>query len=202
MDRMFGIGEFFESVFGPYGWFGAVLLVFIIFFIDAMSIPTFPELFFVIAFMMIIAPTVELGLILLATAVVAEVAGVTLLYLIVERVRVPERIKRVADKYIKFLVCSDERMLLVNRIAPMVPFAGAFVSLIDSWKLSRALFYIVVGCVVKYGLILLMSGFFYNYFDSGDAQMYTVIFIIIVIIVSIIASFLRKKKRGLANENS
>jgi hypothetical protein len=200
---MFGISEFFESVFGPYGWIGAALLVFFIFFIDAMSVPTFPELFFVIAFMMIIVPTVQLGLLLLGAAIIAEVAGVTLLYLIVERVRVPERIKKIADKYIKFLVCSDERMLLINRIAPMVPFAGAFVSLVDSWKISRALFYIVIGCIVKYGFILLMSGFFFTYFNSGDAQMYTIIFIIIVIAVSIAASLLRKKKGGLATiENS
>jgi hypothetical protein len=199
---MFGIGEFFEGIFGPYGWIGAVLLVFFIFFIDAMSIPTLPELFFVIGFMMIITPTIELGLILLAAAVVAEVAGVTLLYLIVERVRVPERIKKIADKYINFLVCSDERILLVNRIAPMVPFAGAFISLIDSWKLSRSLLYVVIGCIVKYGFILIMSGFFYTYFSSGDAQFYTVIFIFVVIAVSFAAAFLRKKKGGLANENS
>ncbi|MDR0777953.1 MAG: hypothetical protein LBE48_00730 [Methanomassiliicoccaceae archaeon] len=198
---MFGIGEFFESIFGPYGWIGAALLVFFIFFVDAMSVPTLPELFFVIAFMMIIAPTVQLGLLLLGAAIVAEVVGVTLLYLIVERVRVPERIKKIADKYIKFLVCSDERMLLINRVAPLVPFAGAFISLVDSWKLSRALLYVVIGCIVKYGFILLMSGFFYTYFSSGDAQMYTIIFIVVVIIVSIAAAFLRKKKGGLANEN-
>ena len=198
---MFSIGAWMQDVFGPWGMIGVILFVFLIFFIDALVFPTLPELFFIIGFMF--EPTLEFGLILLATAAVAEVLGITLLYYVVEHIRVPERVKKIADRYVKFLVCGDERMLLVNRAAPMIPFAGAFISIIDSWKLSRSLFYVVIGCIVKYGLIMIMSDFFFKYFsEEGDAQMYTIIFIIVIIAVSMIAAFMRKKKGGLADENS
>jgi len=203
---MFGIGEWLQGVFGPYGVIGVILFVFLIFFIDALVFPTLPELFFIFGFMAMpqetFAQMVEYGLYLLSAAVIAEVAGITLLYWIVEHVRVPERIKRIADRYVKFLIVSDERMLLVNRVAPVIPFAGAFISLIDDWRISKALFYVVIGCILKYGLILLMSSFFFSYFSSGDAETYTIIFIIAVIVISMIAAFSKKKKEGLANENS
>jgi len=202
VNDVFGIGEWLQDVFGPYGVLGILVFVFLIFFIDAMSIPTLPELFFIIGFMAMPEQTLWYGAQLLGTAVIAEAAGITLLYLIVERVHVPDRIKKIADKYVKFLIVSDERMLLINRAAPMIPFAGAFISLMDDWKLSRALFYNAIGCVLKYGLILLMSSFFFKFFSDGEAQTYTLIFIFAVIAISLAAAFLRKKKEGLADENS
>ena len=199
---MFGIGEWLQDVFGPYGVIGVILFVFLIFFIDAIVFPTLPELFFIIGFMAMPEQTVEYGLYLLGAAVIAEVAGISLLYWIVEHIRVPVRIKRIADKYVKFLIVKDERMLLVNRVAPVIPFAGAFISLIDDWRYSRAMFYVILGCVLKYGLILMMSSFFFSYFSSKDAELYTIIFIFAVIVISIIAAFAKRKKEGLADENS
>ena len=199
---MLGIGEWLQDVFGPYGVLGVLVFVFLIFFIDALFFPTLPELFFIIGFMAMPEQTPVYGLYLLATAVIAEAAGITLLYWIVEHIKVPERIKKIADKYIKFLIVSDERMLLVNRAAPVIPFAGAFISLIDDWKLSRSLFYIALGCVIKYGIILLLSSIFFSYFSSGDAQLYTMILIFVIIAISIIAAFAKRKKGGLTNENS
>ena len=197
---MFSIGEWMYDLFGPDNAVIVILFVFLIFFIDALFFPTLPELFFIIGFMY--DPTFTFGLQLLGAAVIAEIAGISLLYWIVEHVRVPDRIKRIADRYVKFLVVSDERMLLVNRVAPMIPFAGAFISLIDSWRFSKALFYVVIGCIIKYGIIMLMSGFFFDYFESGAAQTYTIIFIIAVIAVSMAAAFLKKRKEGITNENS
>jgi membrane protein DedA with SNARE-associated domain len=84
----------------------------------------------------------------------------------------------------------------------MIPFAGAFISLIDDWKLSRSLFYVVLGCLLKYGIIMIMSNFFFEYFSSGDAQLYTILLIVAVIAISITAAFVKKKREGLSNENS
>lgn len=194
---MFSIGDWMYNLFGNDAW-GVLLCVFLIFLIDALVFPTLPELFFVIGFMY--DPTLEFGIALLIVAAIAEIIGITVLYWVVEHIRVPEKIKNIADRYVKFLVCSDERILLVNRAAPMIPFAGAFVSIIESWRLSKALFYVVLGCFIKYGIILLMSDFFFKYFSGDDAQTYTIIFIFIVIAVSFIAAFI-KKKRSPVNEN-
>jgi len=187
------IGGWMYGFFGPYGGWGVLLCIMLIFLIDALIFPTLPELFFVIGF--IYDPTPIFGLELLFAAAIGEIIGITALYFVVEKIRIPTKIKNIADKYVNFLVVSDERILLVNRLAPMIPFAGAFISIIDSWKLSRALFYIVFGCFLKYGVILLMSSFFYTYFSSDAAQTYTIIFVFAVIIVSFIASFLKKKKK-------
>jgi hypothetical protein len=196
---MFNIGDWMYDLLGPDSAAIVILFIFLIFLIDAIAFPTLPELFFIIGFMY--DPSLSFGFILLFAVVIAEVIGITLLYYVVEHVRVPERIKRIADRYVKFLVFSDERMLLVNRVAPMVPFAGAFISLIDGWKLSRSLLYVVIGCLLKYGIIMMMSSFFFEYFTEGDAQLYTIILIIAVIAISMAAAFLKRKKGGLANEN-
>ncbi|MFA6710283.1 MAG: hypothetical protein WCR83_03035 [Candidatus Methanomethylophilaceae archaeon] len=187
------IGGWMYGFFGPYGGWGVLLCIMLIFLIDALIFPTLPELFFVIGF--IYNPTLTFGVELLFAAAIGEVIGISILYLVVENISVPAKIKKVADRYINFLVVSDERILLVNRVAPMIPFAGAFISIVDSWKLSRALMYVVMGCFLKYGVILLMSGFFYAYFSSDAAQTYTIVFVFIVIIVSFIVSMLKKKKK-------
>jgi len=196
---MFNIGDWIYDLFGPYGAWGILLCIFLIFLIDAIAFPTLPELFFVIGFMY--NPTLEFGFQLLMVAIVAEIIGISTLYWIVEHVRVPARIKNIAEKYVKFLIVSDERMLLVNRAAPMIPFAGAFISIIEDWRLSRAMVYIILGCVLKYGLIMLMSNFFFTYFNSGDAQTYTILFVIAVIVISLIFAYFKKKRSGLANES-
>ena len=193
--RVFSIGDWMYDVFGPYGAWGILVFVFLIFFIDAVVFPTLPELFFIIAFMY--DPTVPWGAAILCTAVVAEIAGIGLLYAVVERIRIPRRIKAVADRYVDFLVVSDERILLVNRVAPMIPFAGAFISIIDSWRIGRALSYVALGCLLKYGAIMLMSSFFYAYFSGPDAQSITLIFIVAVSALSMAAAFIKRKRTGL-----
>ncbi|MGN0098984.1 MAG: hypothetical protein ACI38Y_06640, partial [Candidatus Methanomethylophilaceae archaeon] len=77
------------------------------------------------------------------------------------------------------------------------PFAGAFIALIDSWDPKKCVFYIVTGCILKYGAILLASGFFYSFFTGKMAQQVMLVFIIAVIVVSFIASYVKKKRSGL-----
>ena len=192
---MIDIGGWMMDIFGPYGAWGILLVLFLIFYIDAVFFPTLPEIFFIIGFMY--DPTPVWGITILIIASLAEAAGLSTLYYIVEKIGVPERIKGIADKYADFLIVSDEKMLLVNRLAPMLPFAGAFVSLIHSWTLKRALIYNFIGCYVKYGIILLFANFFYAYFGSQDAQLYTIIFVIIVMVLSIIAAIYKKRKAGI-----
>ncbi len=192
---MIDIGGWMMDTFGPYGAIGIIIVIFLIFYIDAVFFPTLPEIFFIIGFMY--DPTPVWGLTILITASLAEAAGLSTLYYIVEKIGVPERIKGIADKYADFLIVSDEKMLLVNRVAPMLPFAGAFISLIHSWTLKRALIYNFIGCYLKYGIILIFAEFFYSYFGSSEAQLYTIIFVIAVMVLSIIAAIIKKRKAGI-----
>ena len=126
-----------------------------------------------------------------------ELIGIFSLYYIVSRIRVPRRIADIADRYIAFLVVSDEKALLMNRVAPMIPFAGAFIALVDSWDPRKCVFYIVLGCVLKYGAIMMASNFFFEYFSGDTAMTVTLVFIIAVIILSFVASYVRKRRSGL-----
>ena len=180
------------DIFGPYGMAGVIAMVFVAFLIDATVFPFLPEIFIIIGFAY--EPTPEFAVVLLLTAIVAECLGNTLLYCAVEKFGLPKRLKRIMNKYVSILIMNDERMMLLNRIAPMIPYSGAFISVIESWKLSRALFYIVIGCILKYGLILSMSTFFYSYFTSDVAQYVMIGFVLLILAISLIASYTRKKR--------
>ncbi len=190
-----GLGDWLFGLFADMGDPGTFLCVFLLFLIDALCIPTLPELFMVLGFSS--NPTVEFGLTLLLGAIVAELVGVFTLYYIVSRVRVPERVSRIANRYIDFLALSDERIILVNRMAPMIPFLGAFIAMVDTWDKRKCAFYIVLGCILKYGIILMASGFFQNYLGSDMARTVTLAFVFAVIIISFVASFIKKRKEGL-----
>ena len=190
------IGDWLYGVFGPYGYIGILVFIFLLFYIDSLIFPTLPEVFFILSFMY--DPTPYWGMILLLVGAVAEFAGVTSLYLVVERIRVPERIRSVADKYSKFLILNDERMILVNRVAPVMPFTGAFISLIESWDIKRAWFYLILGYVLKYGAILLFANFFFAFFSGPQAEVLSIVMIIIVMAVSLLMAYRKKKREGLS----
>ena len=190
------IGDWLYGVFGPYGYIGILVFIFLLFYIDSLIFPTLPEVLFILSFMY--DPTPYWGMILLLVGAVAEFAGVTSLYLVVERIRVPERIRSVADKYSKFLILNDERMILVNRVAPVMPFTGAFISLIESWEIKRAWFYLILGYVLKYGAILLFANFFFAFFSGPQAEVLSIVMIIIVMAVSLLMAYRKKKREGLS----
>lgn len=180
------------DLFGPYGGAGVVLVVFLAFLIDATVFPFLPEIFIILGFSY--DPTPGFAVVLLIAAIIAECMGNTILYMIVEKYGLPQKLKNVMEKYVEFLIVSDERMMLVNRIAPMIPYSGAFISVIEGWTLKRALFYVVIGCILKYGLVLSMSSLFYNYFSSEVAQWMMIGLVIIILIISFVASYIRKKR--------
>ena len=188
-------GDWLFSLFEGLGPEWVLLCICLLFLLDAILIPTLPEVFFIMGFDR--QPTVLFGGELLLAAIIGELIGIFSLYYVVKHIRVPKRISKIADKYVNFLIVSDEKALLMNRIAPMIPFAGAFIALIESWDPKKCVFYIVTGCILKYGAILLASGFFYTFFTGRMAQQVMLVFIIAVIVVSFIASYVKKKRSGL-----
>ncbi len=188
-------GDWLFSLFDGFGPEWVLLCIGLLFLLDALLVPTLPEVFFIMGFDR--QPTALFGAELLGVAIIGELIGIFTLYYVVKHIRVPKKISRIADKYVNFLIVSDEKALLMNRVAPMIPFAGAFIALVDSWDPRKCVFYIVTGCILKYGAILLASGFFYSFFTGRMAQQVMLIFIIAVIVVSFVASYVKKKKTGL-----
>jgi len=189
-----GIGQIISELFGPLGAVGGVLCIFLLFFIDAIIFPTLPELFTVLVYTQGYGlDPLLFGGVLLGTIMVAEVAGLLTLYTIVRWARVPERIQRVIMNYRDFLVCQDERMILINRVAPVLPFMGAFVALCR-WDLKRSVAYTLIGGGLKYGIILALSGFFLSYMERGTATTVTIVMVLVVIALSLVATLYRKRR--------
>jgi len=53
-------------------------------------------------------------------------------------------------------VVHDERLLLLNRIAPIVPYTGAFIATCN-WNLKKCAVYIFASAIVKFSIIVLIS---------------------------------------------
>ncbi len=170
---------------------GILISVFIVFYVDAVIFPALPELFTIGFFLL--EPTIWFAFEILLTIMLAEVLGFTTLYFIVKRVRVPKVIEKAATKYCKFLVVSDEKVILVNRVAPVIPFVGAFAALQD-WNYGKCILYTLIGGVLKYGVILALANVFYAYLSSDAALWASVILVLAVIAISFVWSFFRRKR--------
>lgn len=191
---MAGITDIIISIFNPTNVVGGLICIFLLFYIDAIIFPTVPELFTVGIFAsQTQISTLGFGLLILVTIAISEVLGFCTLYYIVRKVKVPRLIQRGVDKFQAFLIYPDERMILVNRIAPIVPFLGAFASLCN-WSLKKSLTYVLIGGVIKYGLILLASGLFIEYWGGPNATIAVLTLVIGVIVISFVASYYRKKR--------
>lgn len=191
---MTDIGTFFTDLFRPLGLWGGLICIFILFYIDAIIFPTVPELFTVIIFTGtdVVEPVV-FGAAILLVIVIAEVAGVITLYLVVKKARLPERIRKIVKRYQDLLICPDERMILINRLAPVLPFLGAFIVL-AGWDLKKSLYYVVIGSVVKYGILLAVCAVFVVTLTKEMAQTITITMVVIFIALSMIVTYYRKRR--------
>lgn len=182
-----GLFDWFQG-FGP---FFALLGLFVILVIDSMIFPALPELFAVLAFLM--DPTPEWGLALLATVCLAEVVGNSLLYSLVRRSRLPDFVEKAMRKWVGFIVLQDERIILLNRVAPVMPFTGAFMATCR-WDYGRSMLYLVAGGLAKYSALLALVFYFDYTFDPGQAQMISLAAVAVIIVLSILASVIYRKR--------
>jgi hypothetical protein len=185
------IGQIFLDALSPLGTVGLLLCVFLLFYIDSIVFPTLPELFTILIFM--VDPTLGFAGEILMTIVVAEVLGLTTLYLIVKRIRIPKMIGSAVSRYSKMLLVKDEKIILLNRLAPVLPFMGAFVAILN-WDYKKAVGYTMLGGIVKYGVVLALSSLFYAYLSSGMAMVVTIVLVLSIIAISFALSYVNKKK--------
>ncbi len=189
---MLSIGSLVYGIFGPLGIFGLLAALFIIFYFDATVLPTLPELFTVIIFLA--HPVPLFGVLMVATLSAAEFCGVTTLYLLVRRYALPQWMRRRIVDYSKFLIVRDEKVILVNRVAPIIPFLGAFMATCD-WPYGRSVVYNFAGGAVKYGLIIIMASYLLSLFSNEMlAEIVTIITVLALICASYLMSAYRKRR--------
>lgn len=205
-----GLGDWLQATLGFLGPAGILAAMFLIFFVDAVVFPALPEVFVVLFYFQLADvsqwawnPFVAAGALLLL-AVLGDVCGNASLYTVVRwfnrRGRVPRRLARFMQQWTKFLVTSDERVLLVNRVAPAVPFTGAFIA-VCGWSIGKSLAFIAIGGAAKYGVLLGLVAGLGVAFDREAAQWITLAAVAVLIVVSVAAGQVRKRRmqaRGVA----
>jgi hypothetical protein len=143
-----------------------LLLVAGLFSLDGFGLPVVPELLTLLVF----APDPDLswGLQILAIIVLVETAAAGLLYLLVRRLGLPPRLQRFMAAYAGMLLGQDERLLLLNRFVPVLPAAGAFIHAAN-WRPWRALGFVALGSVLKYGVLLAASALAFHWLSATEA---------------------------------
>jgi hypothetical protein len=134
-----------------------------VFLLDGLGLPLMPEVAALVAFTQ--DPSLPWGLGLLALIVAMEVAAATSLYALVDALGAPRPVRRLMAGYTTAMLVRDERLLLLNRVIPVLPMAGAFIR-VNGWRPLRSFVFIGVGSLAKYGLVFLLSGLAYAYFTG------------------------------------
>jgi membrane protein YqaA with SNARE-associated domain len=185
------LGDALIELFSSLGFVGGLVAIFLIFYFDAMIIPLIPELFAVLIFQA--DPVLEWGLLVLLVAEIGEILGNSTLYFAARTIGLPKFMKKAMNKYIQFLVLKDERLILSNRIAPTVPFVGAFISACE-WDFRKSILYVAVGGLVKYTLLLSIVGAFNVAYPRDTAQNLTLIMVIVFIAVSALLALIKSRR--------
>lgn len=193
-------GEWLRGLFLFLGPAGVLVGLFVVFVVDAAIFPTLPELAIVLSYAYRDAawdPGAWAG-ILLAMAVAGEVVGNSLMYLwvrklLVDRGHMPRVIERAMRRWTQFLLVRDERIILLNRIAPVVPFVGAFIAILD-WSYPKSLAYIVIGALAKYSFLLALVGLLGLVYSQATATLVTVSAVLVILAVSLTASAVYRRK--------
>ncbi len=185
------LGDALIELFSSLGFFGGLTAIFLIFYFDAMIIPLLPELFAVLIFQA--NPVWEWGILILVVAEVGEVLGNSTLYYAAKNIGLPGFMKRAMNKYVKFLVLKDERLILSNRIAPTVPFVGAFIAACE-WDFKKSITYVAVGGLVKYSFLLSIVAAFNVAYPRDMAQNMTLIMVIVFIVVSGVLALIKSRR--------
>ena len=180
---------------------GTLAALYLIFVVDATVIPALPEVFVVGFFYLhdrLGLPPLLWGVGLLAMAVAGEATGNSLLYWFVNRTlvrtgKMPARIESLMRRWMKFLILHDERVILLNRVVPVVPFVGAFIAALK-WNYPKSLAFIVIGGAAKYSALLLLIGVVGVAYDPAIAGWITLILVLTIVGVSAAGSVLYRRR--------
>lgn len=197
---MAALDEFLEGFFDFLGPLGRLAALYLLFVIDAALFPALPEVFFVVtyAFRPADMDPAAWGVLLVLLAVAGEATGNTALYLFVKRALIvrghmPPRLERWMRGWIQFLLVRDERVILVNRVAPVVPMVGAFIAACR-WDPRKSLAYVVLGAAAKYVVLLVLVGYVGLAYDATTARWVTIGLVVLLVAASAVASLILRRR--------
>jgi len=104
-------------------------------------------------------------------------------------------------RWTTFLVVRDERLILLNRVAPVIPFVGAFIATLG-WDYRRSMAYVAVGGMAKYAILLFVVFAIGVAYNPSTARWITLGIVVVVVAVSVLASSLYRRRHGLVSGRS
>jgi hypothetical protein len=205
---MASVANWLSGLFAFLGPAGTLVALFVLFVIDAAIVPALPELAVVLSYLYR-APgedALSWAFLLLGMAIAGEVVGNTIMFLwvrklVVDRGHLPKLISRGMRFWTSLMIVPDERIILVNRIAPVVPFVGAFIAVVG-WSYRKSILYIVVGAAAKYGLLLVLVGYLGVAYDPNTATLITVIAVLLLVGVSVGVAVLYRRRAAAPRSGS
>jgi len=205
---MASLDEFLAALFASLGPVGSLAALLLIFALDAALFPALPEVWIVVTYTYrpeVLDPLLWAAF-LLGVGVAGDVLGTTFLYLMVRRVlirgrRMPGWLERGMKRWTGFLVVRDERLILLNRIAPVIPFVGAFIATLG-WDYRRSLAYVAVGGLAKYAILLFVVFTIGVAYNPSTARWITLGVVVVVVALSVLASSLYRRRHGLSSDGS
>ena len=188
------------ALFGSLGPVGSLVILLIIFALDAALFPALPEVWIVVTYTYrpeLLGPVAWAGL-LLAIAIAGDLLGTTLLYAavrrwVVQRRRMPHWLERAMKKWTSFLLVRDERVILMNRAVPVIPMVGAFIATLG-WDYRRSMAYVALGGLAKYAILLYVVFAIGLAYDVETARWITLALVVIVVALSFLASVVRRRR--------
>jgi len=187
------IGEDIINMFASLGDIGMLLAITFIIWIDGTAFPTLPEVWMVFVYGVHPA-SFAWGAALVLTASAASLLGNFTLYSLVKVARLPKWVEKKMKQYTNFLIVKDEKLLLLNRLAPIVPYTGAFIA-VCNWNVRKSAVYIFASALAKFSIIVLISWASFESVKDEIAPFVSLAVVIIILVSSIIASFVYKKRR-------
>ncbi len=191
---------FAEQIVAPFLTFGdagMLIALVVLVLLDGAGVPTVPEMWLVL-FFGAHPEAFSWGATIALVVSVAGLGGLMIQYSLVRLARLPKKVKRVMKKYTDFLILHDERLLLLNKAAPMIPYSGAFVAALG-WNLRKSLTYSFVGALGKAFMIVSLTFLAYGGFAREIAGWVSIVLLGCVLGTSLLMSVVFKKRLGLRN---
>ncbi len=186
------LGQDIISLFASLGDFGMLIAIVVIILIDGAAFPTLPEVWMVWIFG-VHPESMSWAAILVVVASAASLLGNFTLYSFVRLVRLPHWLQKKMRQYTNFLLVHDERLLLLNRIAPILPYTGAFIA-VCKWNLKKSAVFIFTSALLKFTIIVLISWASFESLKSEVAPWVSLGFVATFLTASIIASFAYRRR--------
>lgn len=197
---MASLDEFLVGLFASLGPVGSLLALLVLFAVDAAVFPALPEAWIVVTYAYRPAGlnAVEWAALLLLVAVLGDILGTSVLYATVRRVlvqggRMPAWLANGMKRWTSFLLVRDERVILLNRVAPVVPFVGAFIATLG-WDYRRSIAYVAAGGLAKYALLLYIVYEVGVAYDPVTTRWIALAMVVLVIAISLVGSWLYRRR--------